>query len=104
MEIIINGIPRKSMAKGAFGNKLTCPALVAGIDGQPEMCGAEAWSFVESIGPYRIRYRCKVCHKTVVYDFSNNPGHPYEVYAKSKWQRIVDQWRNSKKGSASLGR
>ena len=99
--IIVPGMKSQGMADGAFGNRLTCPSLVTGLSGEPEVYGAEKWQFVEKIGPFRIRYRCKVCHKTIIYEFSGNPGHPYEAYGKNKWQRIVQQWQN---GHASRGR
>jgi len=65
------------------------------------------------IGPYRVEgirlehpggatgYRIECGGKTLIYEFSNNPGHPYEAYGKSKWQMIVDLW---KKGQATRGR
>jgi rubredoxin len=84
------------MGQAAFGSKLTCPGLVTGLSGHPEMCGAEKWEFVEKVGAFRIRYRCKVCHKTIIYEYGNNPGHPYEAYGKSKWRQIVDKWKAGK--------
>jgi rubredoxin len=95
--IINNGMPRKGMTKGAFGTQLTCPNLVNGLSGAPEVCSASKWEFVERVGPFRMRYRCKACHKTVIYEYSANPGHPYEAYGKNKWQRIVDNWKRTKK-------
>jgi len=91
----------KGQNKAAFGTKLTCPGLVTGLSGKPEMCGASKWTFVEKLGPYRARYRCKVCNKTMQYDFSANAEHPYAVFGKNKWQRIVEHWKQGK-GSASL--
>ena len=84
----------KGMNKGAFRGKLECPALV-NKNGVAETCGAEKWKFVEKIGPYRIRYKCKVCGSTCQYDFSANPQHPYEVFGKGKWRTIVDRYKAS---------
>ena len=95
MPIIIPSMQRSGMSQGAFGTKLTCPALVTGLNGQPEVCGASKWAFVEKCGAYRIRYRCRACHKTMIYEYANNPGHPYEAYGKNKWQRIVDKWKGT---------
>jgi len=90
------GIFVKGKNKAAFGTRLTCPAIVQSPDGKAELCGAEKWSYVENLGPYRIRYKCKVCGRTVQYDYSANPGHPYAVLGKNKWQRIVDQYNKSR--------
>ena len=95
--IINNGMPRKGATQGAYGTKLLCPNLVTGLSGNPEMCNANRWEFVEKIGPFRVRYRCKACHKTVIYEYANNPGHPYEAYGKNKWQKIVENWKRNKK-------
>ena len=77
--IILPNMQRKGMTRGAFGTQLTCPAIVTGLSAKPEICNASNWQFVERIGMYRIRYRCKACHKTLIYEYSNNPGHPYEA-------------------------
>jgi transposase-like protein len=103
MPILIPSIQRTGMNRGAFGTKLTCPALVTGLSNKPEICNASRWEFVEQIGMYRVRYRCKACHKTIVYDYSGNPGHPYEVYGKNKWQRIVQRWKDKNKGKHPVG-
>ena len=93
---------RKGMSQGAFGTDLTCPSLVSGIGGKAEVCSANKWEFVQKLGPYRIRYRCKACKNTLIYEFTNNPGHPYEGFGKTKWQRVVDHWKTSKKGPHPL--
>ena len=89
MEILIP-VMKKGMNKGAWRGAFKCQALKP--DGT--ICNAEKWKFVEQIGPYRIRYRCGGCGKTAQYDYSGNPDHPYAVFGKSKFQRIVDAWRN----------
>lgn len=95
---------RKGMNQGAFGNRLTCPAMVTGPDKRPILCDAEKWEYVEKISMFRIRYRCKVCGKSVIYDFSNRPDHPYAGFGKNKWQQIVDHWKEkNRKGMRPLG-
>ena len=98
--IIVPNMTRKGMHEAAFGSKLTCPGMVTGLSGSMEICGASNWQFVERCGVNRIRYRCRACHRTIIYEYSNNPGHPYEAYGKNKWQRIVQQWKD---GHASRG-
>lgn len=100
MDIIIPRAPRKGLSKAAFRDKLTCPGLMKGPapDYTPILCGAEKWEYVEKLGAYRIRYRCKVCGKTIMYDFSANMNHPYAVFGKNKWRQIVDHWKENKKG------
>jgi len=100
MPVIVPGMQRHGMNQGAFGTELTCPSLVTGLSGTPEICGANKWQFVEQVSRFRIRYRCKACHKTIIYEFTANPGHPYEAYGKNKWQRIVESW----KGTHPLGK
>ena len=61
----------------AFSNRMSCPHPT--INGR---CGAEKWKFIEQLSPFRIRYRCKVCGRTIQYDFSNNPNAINNVYGK----------------------
>jgi hypothetical protein len=100
MTILIGGMQRHGMNRAAFGTPLVCHALV-NKNGKPEICGAQNWRFVETVSQFRIRYQCKTCGCTAIYDFSNNPGHPYEAYGKGKFRQIVDNW---KQGHASRGR
>lgn len=90
----------KGKSPAAFSGKLTCPHLID-VGGNLVVCGASSWGFVENISRYRIRYRCKACGKTIQYDFANNFQHPYAVFGKSKWQRLVELWKN-KKGKRPL--
>ena len=77
----------KGVSKAAFqADKLFCP-----------YCNGTRWKYIENIGQYRIRYQCKDCHKTVQYDFSANMGHPYEVFGKGIWKRIVEGIQAGKK-------
>ncbi len=80
----------KGMNQGAFGSALLCP-----------FCSKSSWKFVERISTFRIRYRCNDCQRTIQYDYSNNSEHPYAVFGKSKWRRIMEQWKQ-KTGHASL--
>ena len=91
---------RKGMNQGAYSSKLTCPSLVNLNNDEPTVCGANKWKFVEKIGLYRARYRCGVCGKTIQYDYSNNQDHPYAVFGKNKWRRVVEAWK--KKGMHPL--
>ena len=67
----------------AFSNRMSCPH--PNLNGR---CGAEKWKFVEQISPFRIRYRCRVCGRTIQYDFSNNPTSINKVYGKNTEQII----------------
>lgn len=62
----------------AFSGKMTCPYPT--IQGR---CGASKWQYIEKVSPFRIRYRCKVCGRTVQYDFSDNPVAIKNVYGKN---------------------
>ena len=77
------GIFTKGINKGAYRGKLTCP-----------VCNSEAIRYVENIGPFRQRYKCRKCGMPFQYDISNSsPGnftHPYAPFKKRKWQEIVD--------------
>jgi len=76
----------KSRNKGAFRGRLTCP-----------VCDSEAVRYMETIGMFRIRYRCRKCGLTFQYDTSNaDPGmapgstHPYALFKKNKFTKIID--------------
>ena len=81
----------------AFSGDLLCPYPSTGRSS----CGSKKWAFVESVTPTRVRYRCKVCNRTIQYDFANNPmaAHPYEPFKKSVWQRIVQNSKRALKGN-----
>lgn len=86
----------KGRSPAAFRDKLTCPHIIFVGDRAIE-CGSERWKFIEGIGRYRIRYRCKSCGKTIQYDFSNNLSHPFEAFGKSRWRRFIDAAAQRKK-------
>lgn len=78
------GIFTKNKNKGAFRGELTCP-----------VCDSKAIRFLENLGPYRLRYRCRKCGLPFQYDISSRPvgvgsNHPYAPYTKGKWKDIVD--------------
>ena len=78
------GIFTKGNNKGAYSGKLTCP-----------VCQSGAVRFVENLGPYRMRYRCRKCGLPFQYDTSNTPpdagrNHPYALFTKNKFRNIVD--------------
>ena len=78
------GIFTKGINKGAFRGELTCP-----------VCQSTSIRFVENIGRFRMRYRCRKCGMTFQYDISGRENiHPYAPFKKNKWQDIV---ANSKK-------
>ena len=63
----------------AFSGKLTCP-----------VCNSQAIRFVETIGPYRLRYRCRKCGIPFQYETGRDMGiHPYAPF-KKHWQKIID--------------
>lgn len=61
---------KKGMNEGAFRGKLTCP-----------VCNSEAIRFIENIGPYRLRYRCRKCGTPFQYetgrDLTQHPNSPF---------------------------
>lgn len=78
-------IPRKGMGMAAFSRELICP-----------FCEGKKWKFVEKISEYRFRYQCKLCKRTVQYDTSNRPEHPYEPFNKSnRFQDLLAKIKRS---------
>ena len=78
------GIFQKGMNKAAFGGDLSCP-----------VCDSQAIRFIETIGPYRLRYRCRKCGLPFQYETGKDlTVHPYAAFKKSKWQNIVEQFDN----------
>lgn len=74
------GIFQKGMNQGAFGGNLSCP-----------VCFSNAIRFVENIGPYRLRYRCRKCGLPFQYETGKDMSiHPYAPFKKGKWQDLVD--------------
>jgi transposase-like protein len=73
------GIFTKGINRGAYRGQLNCP-----------VCKSTANRFIEYVGPYRLRYRCRKCGLKFQYDISNNPNaHPYAPFKKSKFQDLA---------------
>ena len=85
------GIFHKGNNPGAYRGNLNCP-----------VCQSRAVRFLENIGPYRQRYRCRKCGLPFQYDISMaDPGmfggaHPYACFKKNKFDRIVEQYERTK--------
>lgn len=60
----------------AFSNELICPH-----------CMAKKWKFVTVVNQFYLRYLCKACKNTILYDVSNRPEHPYTPYKKNNFFR-----------------
>ena len=71
-------IPTRGKNRAAFSSGLMCPRIAG--DG---ICGGTKFKFVEAVGPYMHRYRCKKCGKTLKYEFSNNPDYMNSIYGKN---------------------
>jgi len=75
------GIFQRGMNPGAYSGKLTCPA-----------CESRAIRFIENLGPYRLRYRCRKCGLPFQYEVGKDIRiHPYAPFKKSKWNDIVER-------------
>ena len=75
-------IPRgikKRMNRAAFGGNLNCP-----------VCHSTAVRYVEMVGPYRLRYRCRKCGMPFQYETGHDMRiHPYAAFNKNKFRDIV---------------
>lgn len=88
------GIFQKGMNPAAFGGSLSCP-----------VCHSQAIRFVENLGPYLIRYRCRKCGLPFQYDTGPSRGaHAYAAYKKNKFQDIVSGRVTAKQYLDSLRR
>ena len=73
------GVFAKGMNRGAFSGRLTCP-----------VCKSEAIRFIENIGPYRLRYRCRKCGMPFQYETGRDlTVHPYAPFKNGKWQNLI---------------
>ena len=73
------GIFQKGKNPGSYSGSLNCP-----------VCRSTAIRFIENLGPYRLRYRCRKCGLPFQYETGHDLGlHPYAPF-KNKWQAIVD--------------
>jgi transposase-like protein len=63
----------------AFSGNLSCP-----------VCQSQAIRFIENLGPYRLRYRCRKCGLPFQYETGHDLGiHPYAPF-KKQWKGIVE--------------
>ena len=87
MEIMQNLMAKKS--QGAFRGPLNCPLCNAKGD------KVSKWKYVENIGPFRIRYRCKDCKHTIQYDFSRSglSKHPYAPYNNPHFRKVMKTYK-----------
>ena len=66
--------------KAAFSGNLNCP-----------VCQSRAIRYLEMVGPYRIRYRCRKCGMPFQYETGRDlTQHPYAPFKKNKWQNLVE--------------
>jgi transposase-like protein len=73
------GIFRKDLNPGAYSGRLTCP-----------VCYSPAIRFIENVGPFRLRYRCRKCGLPFQYETGKDLGiHPYAPF-KKQWRGIVE--------------
>lgn len=86
MEILL--MPLKGKNPAAFSHKLMCPRIAG-----EGVCGGTSFKFVEAVGPYMFRYRCKKCGKTLKYEFSNNPDFMNSIYGKNT-NSIINKIKN----------
>ena len=75
------GIFNKGNSKSAYSGSLSCP-----------VCHSTAIRYVENIGPYRQRYRCRKCGLPFQYETGREFAHPYAPFNKGKFQGIVDRY------------
>ena len=87
------GIFNRGNSKAAYQGCLNCP-----------VCQSSAIRFVENIGPYRLRYRCRKCGMPFQYETGRDHSiHPYAAFnKKSKFREIVEDPRHLKRYLDSL--
>ena len=74
------GIFQKGMNEGAYRGNLSCPT-----------CHSTAIRYIENIGPYRLRYRCRKCGLPFQYETGRDMSiHPYAPFQKVKFNEIVE--------------
>ena len=73
------GIFQKGNNPGAYSGTLKCPT-----------CQSGAIRFIENVGPYRLRFRCRKCGLPFQYETGRDLGtNPYALF-KKHWREIVD--------------
>ena len=74
------GIFTPGKNKAAYQGNLNCP-----------VCSSRAIRFIEMVGPYRLRYRCRKCGMPFQYETGRDMRiHPYAVFNKNKYRNIVE--------------
>lgn len=77
------GIFTPGISKAAYRGNLNCP-----------VCQSRAVRFIENIGPYRIRYRCRRCGMPFQYEIGRDmTQHPYAPFNKNNFRKIVEAGR-----------
>ena len=106
------GIFVEGKSKAAYQGELTCPFVLQVFNPQTKSvesveCKSKAIRYVENVGPYRLRYRCRKCGGTFQYDISNRVDvNPYAPYRKGRiWNNIqkVHQWMQRQGGNTKGG-
>jgi transposase-like protein len=73
------GIFNRGNNQAAYSGKLTCPT-----------CQSEAIRFIENVGPYRLRFKCRKCGLPFQYETGRDlSANPYAVL-KKHWREIVE--------------
>ena len=86
-------VPNSDRSKAAFGTPLVCAYPVGKPNGEVVQCGGTRWQFIEDIGAFRKRYRCRDCKRVTQYDYSARAEHPYMPLQKQPlFRRIVEGW------------
>jgi transposase-like protein len=80
------GIFRRDISKAAYSGSLNCP-----------VCRSTAVRFVENVGPYRLRYRCRKCGLPFQYETGRELNHPYASFKRG--MELVDRFGRGLKSS-----
>ena len=73
------GIFQRGMNEGAYRGNLSCPT-----------CGSRAIRYIENLGPFRLRYRCRKCGLPFQYETGRDLNmHPYAPFTKNKYRELV---------------
>ena len=85
------GIFNRGNSKAAYSGNLSCP-----------VCHSNAIRYVENLGPYRQRYRCRKCGLPFQYETGKEFTHPYAAFNKSKFKGLVDSYGRQLKLNEAL--
>ena len=74
------GIFQRGKNPGAYSGNLSCP-----------FCSSRAIRYIENIGAFRIRYRCRKCGLPFQYETGRDTStNPYAVFKKNKWRELIE--------------